>query len=99
MLVVPDGSITGILISGGLDSSILLARLLDDGHEVQPFYVRSGVVWESAEMAAMRAELPLKLLPAAAAAAPPSDVDLVPPQRIEVLTPFPNLGDVSPEPK
>jgi 7-cyano-7-deazaguanine synthase len=52
MLVSPDGSATGILLSGGLDSAILAARLLDDGHEVQPFYVRSGVIWETRELAA-----------------------------------------------
>jgi 7-cyano-7-deazaguanine synthase len=42
----------GLLLSGGLDSSILLAHLLEAGHPVQPFYVRTGVVWESEERAA-----------------------------------------------
>jgi 7-cyano-7-deazaguanine synthase len=49
-----NGSLTGLLISGGLDSSILLAKLLEDGHRVQPFYVRSGVVWETWELNAVR---------------------------------------------
>ena len=41
----------GLLASGGLDSSILLARLLDAGHRVQPFYVESQLAWETAELA------------------------------------------------
>jgi 7-cyano-7-deazaguanine synthase len=44
----------GLLASGGLDSCILLGRLLDDGREVRPFYVRTGVTWEGAEVAALR---------------------------------------------
>ncbi len=41
------------MLSGGLDSSILLGHLLRQGHEVQPFYVRSGVVWQTAELRAV----------------------------------------------
>jgi 7-cyano-7-deazaguanine synthase len=44
----------GLLLSGGLDSCILLGRLLDEGHRVQPFYVRSGLVWEPQELDAAR---------------------------------------------
>ncbi|NQU26137.1 MAG: 7-cyano-7-deazaguanine synthase [Candidatus Nealsonbacteria bacterium] len=44
----------GLLLSGGLDSGILLGHLLQQGHRVRPFYVRSGLVWERAEMAALR---------------------------------------------
>jgi len=44
----------GLLASGGLDSCILLGRLLDEGREVRPFYVRTGVVWERAELIALR---------------------------------------------
>jgi 7-cyano-7-deazaguanine synthase len=44
----------GLLASGGLDSCILLGRLLEEGREVQPFYVRSGLAWEVEELAAMR---------------------------------------------
>ena len=44
----------GLLASGGLDSCILLGRLLDDGREVRPFYVRTGVTWEAAELDALR---------------------------------------------
>jgi len=39
----------GLLLSGGLDSSILLWRLLADGSHVQPFYVRSHLSWEPME--------------------------------------------------
>lgn len=43
----------GLLLSGGLDSSILAAHLLTSGVEVQPFYVRTGVTWEVCELAAI----------------------------------------------
>lgn len=43
---------TGLLLSGGLDSAILLGRLLEQGHRVQPFYVRCGFVWQCEEMRA-----------------------------------------------
>lgn len=44
---------TGLLFSGGLDSTILLGRLLDEGECVQPFYVRSQLVWEREEIEAV----------------------------------------------
>jgi len=44
----------GVLLSGGLDSSILLAHLLHRGAAVQPIYVRSQLVWERAELRAVR---------------------------------------------
>ena len=44
----------GLLLSGGLDSSILLGHLLDRGHGVQPFYIRSQLVWEREELRAVR---------------------------------------------
>ena len=50
---ISNGTTTGVLLSGGLDSSILLASLLDDGQQVQPFYIRSRLVWESAELQAV----------------------------------------------
>jgi 7-cyano-7-deazaguanine synthase len=43
----------GLLLSGGLDSSILLAELLRQGRRVQPFYVRSHLIWEDAELRAV----------------------------------------------
>lgn len=44
----------GVLVSGGLDSLILLGHLLREGHFVQPIYIRCGLVWESAELAALQ---------------------------------------------
>jgi 7-cyano-7-deazaguanine synthase len=43
---------TGVLLSGGLDSSILTAHLLDQGFVVQPFYIRGDLVWEPWERSA-----------------------------------------------
>lgn len=37
------------LVSGGLDSAVLTWRLLQDGSEVQPVYVRTGMRWEPVE--------------------------------------------------
>jgi len=45
-------AVTGVLLSGGLDSCILLAHLLEQGRQVQPFYIRSGMTWEGWEFAA-----------------------------------------------
>ena len=39
-----------MLASGGLDSGVLLADLLERGYEVHPFYMRSGFYWEKAEL-------------------------------------------------
>jgi 7-cyano-7-deazaguanine synthase len=38
-----------VLVSGGLDSSALLAELVRRGSVVQPIYVRSGLRWEGVE--------------------------------------------------
>jgi 7-cyano-7-deazaguanine synthase len=46
-----------VLVSGGLDSCVLMAHLLRQGHAVRPFYVRCGLVWEREELAALRAFL------------------------------------------
>ena len=43
----------GLLASGGLDSSILLATLLEQGRRVRPFYVQSGLIWEPHELRAV----------------------------------------------
>lgn len=42
----------GLLFSGGLDSSILLGHLLEQGHPVQPLYVRCGLAWQTEELRA-----------------------------------------------
>jgi 7-cyano-7-deazaguanine synthase len=58
MTIVPSNAATvGLLLSGGLDSGILLGHLLQSGRRVQPFYVRSQLVWEEAELAGVRALL------------------------------------------
>ncbi|MCE9604017.1 MAG: 7-cyano-7-deazaguanine synthase [Planctomycetia bacterium] len=45
--------VVGLLVSGGLDSAILLGDLLEKGREVQPFYIRAGLFWERHELAAL----------------------------------------------
>src|SRR3954468_20576871 len=44
----------GVLLSGGLDSCILAAKLLQEGHRVQPFYVRTDLFWQEEELTAAR---------------------------------------------
>lgn len=44
----------GLLLSGGLDSGILLGHLMETGRCVQPFYVDSKLHWQRAELAALR---------------------------------------------
>ena len=44
----------GLLISGGVDSAILLAHLLDRGYRVQPIYVSMGCAWDVSERRAVR---------------------------------------------
>src|SRR5687767_1822773 len=62
-------SVTGLLLSGGVDSAVLLDQLLGRGWNVVPFYVRTGCVWQSCELAAIHRCL--------AAAARPSLLELV----------------------
>src|SRR4029077_10049965 len=38
-----------VLVSGGLDSAILVAELLSQGSRVRPIYVRLGLAWEPTE--------------------------------------------------
>jgi 7-cyano-7-deazaguanine synthase len=45
------------LISGGLDSAVLAIDLARDFDRVHPLYVRSGLRWENAELAAAKAFL------------------------------------------
>jgi 7-cyano-7-deazaguanine synthase len=47
----------GVLASGGLDSSILVGHLLAKGWRVQPFYIATGLAWQAAELAGLRAFL------------------------------------------
>lgn len=51
LCMFPEAAATtvGLMLSGGLDSCILLGHLLGQGSRVQPFFVRSGLLWEEAE--------------------------------------------------
>lgn len=49
----PRPETVGLMLSGGLDSALLLTKLLHDGYRVQPFYVSTGCVWEHAERQAI----------------------------------------------
>jgi 7-cyano-7-deazaguanine synthase len=44
---------TGLLLSGGVDSAVLLDQLLARGWLVTPFYVRTGCAWQGSELAAI----------------------------------------------
>lgn len=51
--LLPPSTI-GLLLSGGIDSAVLLDELLRQGSRVVPFYVRTGCIWDSCEMDAVR---------------------------------------------
>ena len=56
MLMIKTGkraSTIGLMLSGGLDSAILLAHLLEEGYRVQPIYVSIGCNWEAMERQAV----------------------------------------------
>lgn len=44
---------SAVLLSGGLDSVVMMALELEGGHEVWPVHVRMGLAWEDAEAAAI----------------------------------------------
>ncbi|NLE39747.1 MAG: 7-cyano-7-deazaguanine synthase [Pirellulaceae bacterium] len=44
----------GVLLSGGLDSAILVGTLAAQGRRVVPFFIRSGLVWQEEELRAAR---------------------------------------------
>jgi 7-cyano-7-deazaguanine synthase len=50
---VPHPAETGLLLSGGIDSAVLLSELLAREWQVVPFYVQTGCVWQAAELAAV----------------------------------------------
>jgi 7-cyano-7-deazaguanine synthase len=47
-------SALAVLVSGGLDSAILLGEALRDRAAVHPLYVRNGLYWEPAELLHLR---------------------------------------------
>lgn len=53
MAVDLESNTVGVLASGGLDSSILIGHLMRAGRRVQPFYIRTGLVWQAAELPAL----------------------------------------------
>jgi len=53
MAVGSQAECIGVLASGGLDSSILIGHLLAQGRGVQPFYIRTGLVWQAEELPAL----------------------------------------------
>src|SRR5437870_8060484 len=49
---IPDR--IAILASGGLDSSVMLGSIARSGRQVYPVYIRTGLRWESHELATLR---------------------------------------------
>jgi 7-cyano-7-deazaguanine synthase len=54
---LPANAAVAVLSSGGLDSAILLAESAQCHEVVYPVYVRTGLAWEPAELAALRSFL------------------------------------------
>lgn len=52
-LTTSPASRSAVLLSGGLDSAVLMALELRDGYDVWPIHVRVGLAWEDAEAAAI----------------------------------------------
>jgi 7-cyano-7-deazaguanine synthase len=46
-----EASSIGVLVSGGVDSAVLVADLGEDYSSVYPLFVRCGLFWEEAELA------------------------------------------------
>ncbi len=53
MFSPPSPTRLGLLLSGGLDSSVLLSHLLQAGHRVHPLYIRTGLAAEREELLAV----------------------------------------------
>lgn len=53
----------GLLLSGGLDSTILLNTLLREGNCIQPIYIRSHLAWEADEYMAVNRLLQIAKTP------------------------------------
>jgi 7-cyano-7-deazaguanine synthase len=50
----PAKSDVCVLVSGGLDSCVLLAKLATTYRRVYPLFIRQGLLWENQELAALR---------------------------------------------
>ncbi|WP_254508339.1 7-cyano-7-deazaguanine synthase [Anatilimnocola floriformis] len=53
MISASETATVGVMASGGLDSCILIGDLLRRQHAVQPFYIRTGLTWQAAELPAL----------------------------------------------
>src|SRR5258708_38386891 len=51
---MPRENCRAVLVSGGLDSAILLAECVRRSETVYPLYVRSGLTWEPIELSYLR---------------------------------------------
>jgi len=49
----PQPPSTGLLLSGGIDSAVLLDQLLKRGWQVVPFYIETGCGWQECEQSAI----------------------------------------------
>lgn len=56
-------STTGLLLSGGIDSAVLLAHLQQKDQAVVPFYVRTDCVWQNEELDAVQQFLAVTQFP------------------------------------
>jgi 7-cyano-7-deazaguanine synthase len=54
------------MLSGGIDSAVMLGELLLSGRQIVPFYVRTGCVWQECEIAAVERFLAKMACPALA---------------------------------
>src|SRR5438105_13830509 len=52
--VAEDGPSLAVLVSGGLDSAVLLGEALRRRDAVHPLYVRCGLYWEGVELEHLR---------------------------------------------
>lgn len=59
----PSRSSVCVLVSGGLDSCVLLAELTRGYRRVYPLFIRQGFVWEPAELRSLRRFLRAARLP------------------------------------